>query len=56
MRIIKMMNLNDVSDILCMKSVRIQSYSGPHFPAFGMNTERSGESLFSPNVGKYGPE
>ena len=24
----------------CVKSVRIRSYSGPHFPAFGLNTER----------------
>ena len=24
----------------CMKCVRIWSYSGPHFPAFGLNTER----------------
>ena len=24
---------------LCVKSVRIQNYSGPHFPAFGLNTE-----------------
>ena len=24
----------------CVKSVRIQSYSGPHFPAFRLNTER----------------
>ena len=23
-----------------VKSVRIQSYSSPHFPAFGLNTER----------------
>ena len=23
----------------CIKSVRIRSYSGPHFPAFGLNTE-----------------
>ena len=29
------------------KSVRIRSYFGPHFPAFGLNTER-----FSPNAGK----
>ena len=29
----------------CMKSVRIQSYSGPHFPAFGLNTERYGVFL-----------
>ena len=38
----------------CVKSVRIQSYSGTYFPAFGMNTERYG--VFSPNAGKYGPE
>ena len=25
---------------LYVKSVRIESYSGPHFPAFGLNTER----------------
>ena len=25
--------------------------SGPHFPVFGLNTER-----YSPNTGKYGPE
>ena len=24
----------------CVKCVRIWSYSGPHFPAFGLNTER----------------
>ena len=28
----------------CVKSVRIQSFSGPYFPAFGLNTR------------KYGPE
>ena len=28
----------------CVKSVRIRSFSGPHFP------------VFSPNAGKYGPE
>ena len=41
-----------------MKSVRIRSFSGPHFPAFGLNTERYGVSLslFIPNEGKYGPE
>ena len=35
----------------CVKSLRIRSYSGPHFPAFGLNAER-----YSPNAGKYGPE
>ena len=29
----------------CVKSVRIRSYSGPHFPAFGLNSERYGVSL-----------
>ena len=31
--------------IHCVKSVRIRSYSGPHFPAFGLNTERYGCSV-----------
>ena len=33
----------------CTKSVRIQSYSGPHFPALGMNTDQnnSGYGHFS---------
>ena len=40
-----------------LKSSRIWSYSGPHFPVFGLNTERFGYlSVFSPNAGKYGPE
>ena len=29
----------------CVKSVCIRSYSSPHFPAFGLNTERYGVSL-----------
>ena len=42
----------------CLKSVRIQSFSGPYFPAFGLNTERATPYffVFSPNAGKYGPE
>ena len=28
----------------CVKSVRIWSYSGLHFPTFGLNTERYGVS------------
>ena len=31
-------------DSHCVKPVHIQSYSGPHFPAFGLNTERYGVS------------
>ena len=37
-----------------MKSVRIHSFSGPHFLAFGLNTEIY--SVFSLNAGKYGRE
>ena len=34
---------NKQNNILhCMKSVRIRSFSGPYFPAFGLNTERYG--------------
>ena len=29
----------------CLKRIRIWSYSGPYFPAFGLNTERYGVSL-----------
>ena len=29
----------------CVKSVHIRSYSGPYFPAFGLNMERYGVSL-----------
>ena len=40
-----------------VKSVRIRSYSGPYFPAFGLNTEYlSAFSVFSPSAEKYGPE
>ena len=27
-------------DVHCVKSVRIRSYSGPYFPAFGLNTDQ----------------
>ena len=37
----------------CVKSVRIRSCSGPHFPAFKMNTERYSVSLcFQSDCGK----
>ena len=29
----------------CVKNARIRNFSGPHFPAFGLNTERYGLSL-----------
>ena len=31
-------NDSQVSEFHCIKSVRIWSYSGPHFPAFGLIT------------------
>ena len=31
----------------CVESVRIRSYFDPHFPAFGLTTERYGVSLRS---------
>ena len=40
MHFIKLSNILDF-----IKRVRIWSYSGPHFPAFGLNTERYGVSL-----------
>ena len=33
-------------DIEMVKSVRIRSYSGPRFPAFGLNTERYSQSEY----------
>ena len=40
-----------------MKSVRIWSYSGPHFPHSDRIWRGSPYlSVFSPNPGKYGPE
>ena len=37
--------MREISVTHCAKSVRIRSYYGPHFPAFGLNTERYGVSL-----------
>ena len=34
-------------DDRCVKSVRIRGYSGPHFPAFGLNMERLRISPYS---------
>ena len=42
--------LSQVARQHCMKSVWIRNFSGPYFPAFGLNTERYGE--FGPNAGK----
>ena len=46
--IIKSLKKNKLSKFSlshCVKSVRIQSFSGPFFPAFGLNKERYGVSL-----------
>ena len=37
--------ISKTSEKHCVKSVRILSYSGPYFPAFGLNTERYSISL-----------
>ena len=34
-----------LADGRCLKSAHIRSYSGPHFPAFGLKTERYRISL-----------
>ena len=42
-------SLNVTKKKNCINGVRIRNYSGPYFPAFGLNTERY--ELFSPNEG-----
>ena len=37
--------MNSASDKHCVKSVRVRSFSGPYFPAFGQNTEKYGVSV-----------
>ena len=49
------------TNLHCVKSVQIQSYFCPYFPAFGLNTERYFVSLrilskCRANTGKYGLE
>ena len=39
-------------DLHCVKNVRIRSFPGPYFPAFGLNTERY--SMFSRIWTEYG--
>ena len=43
-----------------VKGLRIRSSFDPYFPAFGLKTDRYGDteylSVFNPNAGKYGPE
>ena len=41
----KQSNLHTIITCHCVKSVRIQRYSGPHFPTFRLNTERYGVFL-----------
>ena len=37
----------------CVKKVHIRSYSGAHFPAFGLNTESNKNTFFSSHTQKY---
>ena len=34
-----------ITKLYCVESVRIRSFSGPYFPAFGVNTKRYGVYL-----------
>ena len=40
-------NLHDCAKCHCVKSARIRSYCGPHFPAFGLNTGKYSASPYS---------
>ena len=40
-----LMIFSEIFEYHCVKSVRIRSFSGPHFSAFGLNTKRYSESL-----------
>ena len=41
----------------CVKVSKYGVFSGPYFPAFGLNTDRYAYlSVFSPNAGKYRPD
>ena len=47
------MGILNVFALHCVKGVRIGSYSGLHFPPFGLNTERYSVSLrIQPKCGK----
>ena len=46
-----------LSQLKLRKSIPIRSFSVPHFPAFGLNTERYEVFfIFSPNAVKCRPE
>ena len=40
----------DGHNLHCMKNLRIWSFFGPYFPAFGLNTERNCISLYSVRI------
>ena len=44
-RTIQVSNIKNCKFFHCVKSVRIRSYSGPHFPALGPNAKRYSVSL-----------
>ena len=45
--------MKDCVHLHCVKGVYIRSFSGPYFPAFGLNTERYEVSLrIQPECGK----
>ena len=49
--------MKEIGSLHSMNSVRIRSFSGPYFPAFGrIRRDTPYVSVFSPNAGRYGPE
>ena len=48
---LKFLNINEKQN--CVKSVRIRRYSGSHFPAFRLNTERFKQSNFAMNLRSF---
>ena len=52
-RTVELKTLRSKKHLHCVKSVRIRSYSGPHFPTFGLNMDSTPYlSVFSPSAGK----
>ena len=52
------LSFKEICDINhCVKSLQTRSFSGPHFPVFGLNTEiYRVNTVLQSNTGKYGPE
>ena len=47
--------LSFIGDFYCVKSVRIRSYSGPHFPTFGLIRDQKIRTRATPNTDIFYP-